>query len=270
MIRDVTSSANPVIKLARALDRKKTRAETGLFLAEGARHAAEALALGWRAEALIFTPDALERPMVRAIVEQAAAQGAQCLRAPEALLSAIAQRDNAQSLVGLFHQRLGDLDAVSARNHALWVALEAVRDPGNLGTILRTADSVGAGGVILLDGGCDPFSTEAVRASMGSLFAMPLYRAGFSAFEAWRRAGGAQLVGTSLKGQTTHLDAAITPPTVLLMGNEQSGLPAAMEEACDVLVKLPMAGRADSLNLAVATGVMLYELFRRTGFDGAR
>jgi TrmH family RNA methyltransferase len=150
------------------------------------------------------------------------------------------------------------------------VALEGIRDPGNLGTILRTADSVGAGGVVLLGESCDPFSVEAVRASMGSIFAVKLARASFEELTQFAKARGASIIGASLKGTAFDTDRPSPARVVLLMGNEQSGLPPEMEAACDLLVKLPMRGRADSLNLAVATAVMLYDLWRRRGYDGAR
>jgi TrmH family RNA methyltransferase len=139
-----------------------------------------------------------------------------------------------------------------------------------LGTILRTADSVGAGGVILVGPSCDPFSVEAVRASMGSIFAMPIARASFEELVAFKKARGSAMLGASLKGAAFQSDLPAPKSTIVLMGNEQSGLPPEMENACDRLVKLPMKGRADSLNLAIATAVMLYDVWRRRSYDGAR
>ena len=142
------------------------------------------------------------------------------------------------------------------------MALEQVRDPGNLGTIIRTVDSVGAKGVILVGETCDPFSFETVRATMGSLFHVPLAKTGRDAFLAWAKTTGVRLVGTHLKATHDYRKVESRAPTVLVMGNEQAGMTDDMTGACDVRVKIPMAGRADSLNLAVATGVMLYELRR--------
>jgi TrmH family RNA methyltransferase len=170
-------------------------------------------------------------------------------------------------VIGAYRQRLAPLDALDGETI---VALEGVRDPGNLGTILRTADSTGAGGVVLIGESCDPFSVEAVRASMGSLFAMKLARASFDELLRYRKARGAHVLGASLKGAAFDPNAPAPAPAIVLMGNEQSGLPAEMEAACDTLVRLPMRGRADSLNLAIATGVILYDLWRRRGYDGAR
>ena len=133
-----------------------------------------------------------------------------------------------------------------------------MRDPGNLGTIVRTADAAGCGGVVLVGDCCDPFSVEAVRATMGSIFATPIYRCEVAAFLAWRRAWPGSVVGTLLSAATDYRAAAYRAPTLILMGNEQAGLPPELADACDVAVKIPMRGRADSLNLAVATGIMIY------------
>jgi RNA methyltransferase, TrmH family len=183
------------------------------------------------------------------------------------VLAGISKRDNPQTVIGAYTQRLAALEELEGETI---VALEGVRDPGNLGTILRTADSTGVGGVVLLGESCDPFSVETVRASMGSIFAVKLARASFEELLRYKSKRGAEMIGASLKG--AWLDAALPAPSraIVLMGNEQSGLPPEMEAACDLLVRLPMRGRADSLNLAVATAVMLYDLWRRRGYDGAR
>jgi RNA methyltransferase, TrmH family len=268
MIHDVTSPQNTLVKLAKSLDRKKARTESGLFLAEGARHVGEGLALGWTLQALLFSEAAQVRPAVRELALQADVAGAHVARVSDRVLEAVAKRDNAQSVIGLFRQRLATLqDLVNA---PFIIALERIRDPGNLGTILRTLDSVGGGGVVLLEESCDPFSVEAVRASMGSIFAAPVVKTDFDTFNPWRIANGFTMAGTTLKGSTRHTNTDFGEKTVLLMGNEQSGMPDAWAEACDALVRLPMAGRADSLNLAIATAVTSYEIWRQKQFRGAR
>ncbi|MEZ5996057.1 MAG: RNA methyltransferase [Hyphomonadaceae bacterium] len=262
----ITSAQNPQIKLLKSLHLKKARSETSLFLAEGARSALEAASLGVWPEILAFAPIARERPQVRAFLEQAEARRVRTIETSESVLAQISKRDNPQTVIGAYRQRLSPLGELRG---AAIVALEGVRDPGNLGTILRTADSTGAGGVVLVGECCDPFSVEAVRASMGSLFAMPLARGSFEDLLHFKRERGATMIGASLNG-APFAEAPAPAKAIVLMGNEQSGLPADMEAACDQLVKLPMRGRADSLNLAVATAVMLYDLWRRRGYDGAR
>lgn len=267
MAHKITSAANPLIKTLKSLHAKKGRAETGLFLAEGARAAREASDLGVWPDTMLYAESALERGPVRALISDAERAGVKLIETNEAILAQIAKRDNPQTVIGAYRQRLWPLDTLDGEPI---VALEGIRDPGNLGTILRTVDSVGAGGVVLIGESCDPFSVEAVRASMGSLFATRLARASFEELMRFKKARGATLIGASLKGAGLDADRALGARTILLMGNEQSGLPPEMEAACDLLVKLPMRGRADSLNLAVATAVMLYDLWRRRGYDGAR
>lgn len=267
-MEEITSAQNPLVKLARALERKKARLESGLFLTEGARHVTEGLDNGWQLHALLLSDAATDRDQVRALAGRALDHGARVARVPERVLESLTHRDNAQNVIALFRMRLAGLEELAGARRL--IALERPRDPGNLGTIIRLADSTGCDGVVLLEEGCDPFSVEAVRASMGSVFAVPVVRCGVEAFDVWRRREGLQLIGTSLEGSVRHTDVPVAARTCILMGNEQSGLPPATAALCDGLVRLPMAGRADSLNLALATAVTVYEVWRRSGFDGAR
>ncbi len=262
----VTSAQNPLVKMLKSLHAKKGRAETGLFLGEGARLASEAADLGVWPDVLAFAAEGLERSQVRALLEAAEARGVRCVEMNQDLLAQIAKRDNPQTVIGAYRQRVAPLEALRGD---FFVALEGVRDPGNLGTILRTADAVDAAGVILIGQTCDPFSVEAVRASMGSIFAMPFARVTWDDLLAWKAARGLALIGTSLKGKLPHDAFDAERPVIVMMGNEQSGLSPEQEHACDALVRIPMRGRADSLNLAAATAVMLYDVWRRRGYDGA-
>jgi TrmH family RNA methyltransferase len=267
MAQAITSASNPQIKTLKALHAKKGRTETGLFLAEGARLAVEAAELGVWPEILIYSPGALQRPRVHKLIDEAEHRRLRVIETGEAVLAQISKRDNPQTVIGAYKQRLSPLDAIEGETI---VALEGVRDPGNLGTILRTADATGAAGVVLMGESCDPFSVEAVRASMGSIFAVKLARASFDELLKLKKERGAQMIGASLKGAPFDGDAPLARRAIVLMGNEQSGLAPHMEGVCDLLVRLPMRGRADSLNLAVATALMLYDLWRRRGYDGAR
>lgn len=264
----LTSPSNPLIKTLKSLERKKERAETGLFLAEGARIVGEGLARGWQAETVVIAADMADRPQIAALARDAAKGGARVVLAPERLMSKITQKDNAQSVVAAFRQRHLSPESLPAPKAGppLYVGLYEVRDPGNLGTILRTADCAGASGVILIGTCCDPYSFEAVRASMGSLFDMPFANASFAAFDAWRRKQGLALTAASVNGTMRHDAAPFAKPSVILMGNEQAGLPKDVEAACDHLCLIPMRGGADSLNLAQATAIMIYEAWRQRGY----
>jgi RNA methyltransferase, TrmH family len=252
--RTITSLQNPTVKAVRALHSRKARQDGGLFLAEGLKIVAEAIELGRTPRILLHGPDAAPHALVR----RAAALAGETIEVSSAVLAKISRRDNPQTVLAVFDQAyaaLADLDVGAAR---CWVGLEAVRDPGNLGTIIRTADAAGCGGVILIGDCCDSYSVEAVRATMGSIFAVKLARAGLDEFIGWRRAWAGSVVGTTLSAALDFRDAVYRSPTLVLMGNEQAGLSPELTDICDVTVKIPMRGRADSLNLSVATGVMIY------------
>ena len=252
--RTITSLTNPTVKAARALHLRKARDETGLFLVEGLKSVIEAVRLGRSPRLLLHGTAAAEHPLTR----EAAAVAGETIEVSDAILAKISRRDNPQAVLGVFEQvftPLAELDPLAAR---CWVALQAVRDPGNLGTILRTTDAAGCGGLILVGDCCDPYSVEAVRATMGSIFAVPLARASVADFIAWCARWPGAVVGTLLTADIDFRAAAYSDPTLILMGNEQAGLPDELAAICDVAVKIPMRGRADSLNLAVATGIMIY------------
>lgn len=258
----VTSLANPTIKEIRALQLRKHRAETGLFLGEGVKLAADAMAAGWPVRTLVVASDAIAHPFVARTAATARARGALVIEANEAVMAKISRRDNPQTVIGVFEQHIGGLEAIAAAKPGIWIALEAVRDPGNLGTIVRTADALGAAGVLLVGETTDPFGLEAVRATMGSFFHVPLARASVAEFLAWRKSYRGLVVGTHLAGAVDIRSVDYREPAVLAMGNEQAGLSPEMAAACDHLVKIPMAGQADSLNLAISTGIALFEMRR--------
>ena len=258
MSRAITSLANPTVKAARALHMRKAREESGQFLAEGLKIVTEAVELGRAPRTLLYSADAAGHPLLRRALAATAQAGGEAIEVSRDILAKISRRDNPQTVLAIFEQAFAALDALTPQSARCWVALEAVRDPGNLGTIVRTADAAGCGGVILVGDCCDPYSVEAVRATMGSVFAVPIARATPAAFLAWRGAWPGAVVGTLLMARTDFRAAAYAPPSLILMGNEQAGLTPELAAACDVTVKIPMRGRADSLNLAVATGVMIY------------
>ena len=266
MILDITSTQNNLIKLARGLDRKKERNQTGLFRAEGARHVKEGLELGWELDALLFSANVENRPHVSELIELAQKSDAKIARVNDRLLETITHRDNAQSVVGLFKQKWSPVQGFDDAN--IIVALERIKDPGNLGTIIRTLDSIGGNSIILLEECCDPFSVEAIRAAMGSSFCVRIAKSSIAEFTKWQKQTGRKLFGTSLKGAQLHTATNMQGKSILLMGNEQSGIDDDLASQCDGLIKLPMAGRADSLNLAIATGICLYEIWRQNNFEG--
>ena len=257
-VRSVTSLANDTVKAVRALHQRKTRDETGLFLAEGLKIVTEAVELGHAPRILLYGPEAAGHPLLRQAVAAAEAAGGEVIEVTREILEKVSRRDNPQMVIGVFPQAFTALERLEPAAAGCWVALQQVRDPGNLGTIVRTADSAGCGGVILVGDCCDPYSVEAVRATMGSIFAVKIARATVEAFLDWRIRWPGSVAGTLLSATTDYRQADYRRPVMILMGSEQAGLPPELAAACDVTVKIPMRGRADSLNLSVATGIMVY------------
>ncbi|MCR9072776.1 MAG: RNA methyltransferase [Alphaproteobacteria bacterium] len=256
----ITSAANPEIKAIRALATKKGRQQQNAFVSEGLRHVVEAARAGWAIRRLIVADRQAPSPAMEEARRACREAGGRVITVSADLMSRIAKRDNAQSVIAVIEQKTSPLSLVVAEPGALWVALESVRDPGNLGSVMRSADAFGAKGVMLIGNTVDPFSVEAVRATMGAIVNVPLVRCDEREFLDWRASWPGRVVGTHLAGPHRPDGLRSETPTVLLMGNEQAGLPPEMARACDTLVRIPMRPGADSLNLAAATAIMLHGL----------
>ncbi len=255
----ITSPSNPLIKQARALRQRKARQESGLFLVEGILHVGEAAEAGWDIESLLYCPERLRSDFGRKLVEKLAGQGVRCAPVSESAFESFAEKENPQGIAALVRQRHLTLEDFPP--FCLSVALVSPQDPGNIGSIFRTIDAVGADGLFLLEGGADPYQPACVRASMGTMFWKPFIQAGFDDFVRWLKPGGFRLVGTSAHAASRLADFQFDArPTVLLLGSEQKGLTQQQTAVCNDLLSLPMRGRASSLNLAVAAGVFLYGL----------
>jgi TrmH family RNA methyltransferase len=256
--RTITSLTNPTVKAVRALHMRKERDETGLFVAEGLKTVIEGVETGHAPKVLMYGQGAADHPLLQNAIRATLQARGEVIEVTQDILAKVSRRDNPQAVVGVFSQVFKPLTAIEPAAAPCFVALHRVRDPGNLGTIIRTADAAGCGGVILVGECCDPWSVEAVRATMGSIFAVPLTMATEAEFTDWRATWPGSVVGTLLSAEVDHREAVYARPVLLLMGNEQQGLTPDLAALCDVNVKIPMRGRADSLNLSVATGVMIY------------
>jgi TrmH family RNA methyltransferase len=263
MRRQITGFSNPTIKRLRSLREKKYRKREGHFLAEGLRILTEALDAGKTPKLLVVVEGAEVHPLAGKIENATIDSGGEVIETSEAIIAKLSGKSNPQSIIGIYEDHPGTLDDLNRAEAGIWLVAQALRDPGNLGTILRTGDAVGAGGLILVDDCVDPFSVEAVRASMGAIFTQKIVQSPWESFLKWLRAGEGQLVGTSLNTEKDYQAVKYQAPTFLLIGNEAQGLPAEYEQACDHLVKIPMMGKADSLNAAAATAVMAYEVLNQ-------
>ena len=265
MRRTITGFSNPTVKFLRSLREKKHRKASGKFLAEGLRLLTDARETRRLPEMLVMATGREAHPLLTVLEADVAAAGGEVLEMSADLLSKVTGKDNPQAVAGVFAEFDTSLTGLDRSTAKIWLVAQALRDPGNLGTMLRTGDAVGAGGLILLDDCADPFSVEAVRASMGAVFTQSIAQARWDEFLPWLRGGSGQLVAASLRDAVDYRGAAYTAPCFLLVGNESRGLPEEYELACDMRVTMPMRGRADSLNAAVAGAVLAYEALAKLG-----
>jgi len=260
----ITSKSNPKIKEVRALKERKARAASGLFVVEGIRHVAEALEAGSPVEYLVYCPDLLTSPFGRALVDEQRAKRLPVHSVTGPVFATLSERENPTGLLAVVRQQRRKLADLGPASLSWGVAVVAPQDPGNVGTIVRTIDAVGASGLVLLDTGVDPYHPTAVRASLGSLFSVPIATASFSEFAAWARQHAYHLYGTSAHDATPYQQIAVYQrPAILLLGSEREGLTSEQRAACEIVLQLPMRGKATSLNLAVAAGVMLYAMLEK-------
>ena len=258
--RTITGFSNPTVKFLRSLREKKHRKASARFLAEGLRLLTDARASGRLPETLVMSTQRDPHPLLDALEGDVLAGGGEVLEMAPDLLAKVTGKDNPQAVAGVFAEFDTGLATLNRSSAKIWLVAQALRDPGNLGTMLRTGDAVGAGGLILIDDCADPFSVEAVRASMGAVFTQAIAQARWDEFLPWLRSGPGQLVAASLRDAVPYRGAPYAAPCFIMVGNESRGLPEDYETACDLRVTMPMNGRADSLNAAVAAAVLAYEV----------
>ncbi len=263
----ITSRSNPKIKLARQLRQRKHRQDTGLLLVEGIHHvgqaveAAAAPETGLTIDSLYYAPDLLTSDYAQGLIEEAARSGVNCHTVSAQVFASLSDKENPQGILAVAHLPRRSITDLSPDNFPWGVALVSPQDPGNIGTILRTLDAVEASGMLLLDDSADPSHPGAVRASMGALFWHPVVQASFAEFAAWSSQHGYHVYGTSAHGSEDYRHVqGFERPMVLLLGSEREGLTADQAAHCQHLLRLPMHGRVSSLNLAVAAGIILYEM----------
>ena len=260
MRKHITGFSNPTVKYLRSLREKKLRKRAGQFLVEGLRLLEDARVSGYIPRQLVMAEGRDPHTLIDQLEALVEGVGGEVITTTPDILSKITGKSNAQSVVGVFDEFDTSLTRLDQSVSPIWLVAQDLRDPGNLGTMLRTGDAVGAGGLILIDDCADPFSAEAVRASRGAVFTQGLARARWEDFVPWLRGGPGQRVAASLRDAVPYRGAPYQAPCFVLVGNESQGLPEAYEALCDLRVTMPMRGRADSLNAAIAGAVLAYEV----------
>ena len=259
----ITSHANERIKQFRKLGERKERQKTGLFTIEGLRIVAEAVEQQAEIELLLVSPELLISDFGKELAEKAKASGVDVQEVSQDVFRGLSLKDGPQGIAAIVRQRWLPLEGIVLSPGKNWTVLDAIQNPGNLGTIMRTQDAVGAGGLILLDQATDPYDPTAMRGSMGAIFTQRLVKTQFADFADWKRQQPYVLIGTSDAAAIDYQGVDYPDPMLLMMGSERQGLQAQHVALCDEMVSIPMVGKSDSLNLAVATALMLYEIFNQ-------
>ncbi|WP_203932131.1 TrmH family RNA methyltransferase [Virgisporangium ochraceum] len=261
MAEIITSAANPLVKRVRLLADRRHRRREGAFVVDGVQPVWRAVEAGAAVETLIVAPDLLAGSPAMRMVEEQEALGTRVARVSGELFLRLSDREGAPGLAAIVRGRVGGLSALPA--DGVLVALHRVANPGNLGTVIRTADAAGAAGVVLVGDTTDPFAPAAVKASMGSLFAVNVaHTPTLDAFFTWAADHAVTVVATSGYASVDHWATRYPRPVAVLLGSEGDGLPDEALARADRRVRIPMTGTAESLNLAVAASLMLYELNR--------
>lgn len=254
---------DPRIRSLQRLREDRDRAKSGLYLAEGVRFISRALEFGARFETIILAPDLAELPLAHRLARQINESGTKLYTVSADVFYSLTVASEPQGIAAVIRQNILPLSAVDTQKGLCWIALEGVKNPGNLGTTLRSSEAVGAAGLILIDAVTDPYHPTCVRSSMGSLFSQSIVRTTTRQLADWKKKNGVTLVGTSPAGDYDYREAPLTRPSILLMGSERSGMTSGAQSLCDYTVRIPMAGVTDSLNLGVAASILLYEVMRR-------
>ncbi len=259
----ITSAANPRIKEAIRLQERKHSSGENLFIIEGTRIIETALEAGVHIREVFFTDHVGAKKEGRAILRAIGGKGARVFATTEQLLNKITDTETPQGIAAVVSYQLSSLEGLPVLENPLYAVSDGVREPGNLGTIIRISDSAGAGAVILLDGTCDVFIPKAIRATAGSIFHIPVVRTKSEIFVKWLHGRGAMLAATSSDADISVFDAKLDGPLALVFGNEALGVSSVIRKAADLSLKIPIYGKAESINVALAAAVCLYEAARQ-------
>jgi TrmH family RNA methyltransferase len=267
-IEKITSLQNPRVKQLVRLRDRRPRDEAGVFLIEGYREIRRALEKAVPLQELYFAPDWFLGENEPALIEQARAAGAQVFELSKDAFAKIAYRERPDGLLAVAPQWKRALADLPVRAQPFFLVVEAIEKPGNLGTILRSADAAGVDGVIVCDPVTDIFNPNVVRSSTGVLFSVPVIVAESAPVRAWLRERKIRVVATTPSARGLHTEADLRGPLAIVMGSEQYGLSEYWLKESDAQVRIPMAGQADSLNVAMATIITLFEAVRQRGNAG--
>ncbi|MEX2162457.1 MAG: RNA methyltransferase [Anaerolineales bacterium] len=259
-MESITSQRNPRIQLIRSLRQRKERQETGLFVVEGTFHIGLALDQKASIEFVVYADELLSTPFSKELIGRITQAGIPCFQTTRGIFESLGSKENPHGTLAVAQQRLTAIAAYAPSANSISVALQEPADPGNLGSILRTLDAVGGEALILVDGGVDPYHPTAVRAGLGAHFCHPIMHCSFAEFGSWDAQHKVHTIGTSPDSGSKFRQMAAQRPAVLYLGSERDGLSKEQLSICDQVVRIPMSGKVNSLNLSVAAGILLFAM----------
>jgi TrmH family RNA methyltransferase len=264
-VKTITSRSNTTIKFIRELQTRKGRKDSGKFFIEGVRLVGEAISNKFPLDAVIFSQELMITDFAHEIVEQAEIDSIELIEVSAEVFTSFSLKDGPHGIAAIGSQHFDSLEGKNLTG--LWIALEEVQDPGNLGTIFRSLDGAGGNGIILIGNTVDPYHPTAVRSSMGAIFYLPIIPVPLDAFIQWKGKNTTQCFGTVCDAGTSYRDQIYPQDMVLIMGSEQKGMTNSLKAICDKLITIPMQGKIDSLNLSNAASIVLFEIYSRRKDD---
>jgi len=261
MVKRITSQSNNTIKLFRGLQSRKIRKQSGLFYIEGVRQVGEAIESDFPLHTIIYSPELLVADYANEILEKASHAEVDLVEVSDDVFQSFSIKEGPHGIAAVGYERYFNLHETIIEG--LWIALENIQDPGNLGSILRSLDGAGGKGIFIIGNSTDPFHPTAVRSSMGAVFYIPIIQASSQEFSNFVNAKELFCIGASCDATRNYKEQNYPENMILLMGSEQKGISESMAKVCDAFVNIPMAGRVDSLNLANAASIILFEIYTR-------
>jgi TrmH family RNA methyltransferase len=255
----VSNPRDPRFLTLRSLQTPKGRSRSGLYIIEGIRHVSRALEHG-TLESIFLEPSALSNPFGKKLARRVRMKGVSGVRLSHQLYRDLTLASDPQGIGAVLQQNWTSLNGLAGERNGLWIAVESIESPGNLGTIIRTAEAAGATGLFVLGSDCDPYDPATIRASMGSLFSQRLVRCSTREFTDWAKSHRVAIVASSPKGLMDYKTLQYRFPAAIVIGSEKRGISEQLLECADFVVRIPMQRGCDSLNVAVATGILLFEV----------
>ena len=256
----VRNARDPRFLALRSLQTRQGRSRSGLYIIEGIRHLARADEHKAPIESVFVDPSVLSNPFGQKLTKRLRKRGIPGIRLSHQLYGNLTFASEPQGLGAIVRQQWLPVNSFRVEGNSLCLAVESIESPGNLGTIIRTAEAACVTGIFILNSDCDPYDPATVRATMGSLFSQKLIRCSTNDFTKWAKSNGVAVVASSPAGLIDYKALTYRFPSVLVIGSEKRGISDQLLEAADFVVRIPMRGSCDSINAAVVAGVLLFEM----------